>query len=182
MGLGSAERQSGAGRAGRQAVLCPLPRGSQPVPHPENGEARTAPRRPSRGGFSCGRMRGARVFAAPSIRPKVGRVVVVVVRAISCCCSEPRTHRKSTCKYVDIKTTRVECGFRSDRGCSWPVHRISQNTRNPFGNLTPAATFSCWKFPWKYNHSVPFFGCPRLPFAGNGAVTGIRDSRCPVQL
>ena len=92
-------RQSGAGRAGRQAVLCPLPRGSQPVPHPESGEARTAPRRSSRGGFSCGRMRWASIRS--SVHPaKSGS-------RCCCCCSSNflllfgAPHRKSTCKYVD---------------------------------------------------------------------------------
>ena len=98
---GSGVWQSGAGRAGRQAVLCPLPRGSQPVPHPENGEARTAPRRPSRGGFSCGRMRWASIRS--SVHPaKSGS-------RCGCCCSSNflllfgAPHRKSTCKYVDFR-------------------------------------------------------------------------------
>ena len=110
-------RQSGAGRAGRQAVLCPLPRGSQPVPHPENGEARTAPRRPSRGGFSCGRMRWASIRS--SVHPaKSGS-------RCGCCCSSNflllfgAPHRKSTCKYVDESpyyfsfVTRARLYYRS---------------------------------------------------------------------
>ncbi len=41
-------------------------------------------------------------FAAPSIRRKVGRVVVVVVRGISCCCSEPRTHARTESRRVSM--------------------------------------------------------------------------------